>query len=181
MIKYIALLRGVNISGKNKIAMPTLKKEFEGLNFKSVLTYINSGNIIFSSDIEDKEMISTKIKLMIREKFDLDIPVFIITIEELVDVLAEAPDWWGNDNKEIYDNIIFIIPPTTYEEVFLEIGEAKKEYEKIRNYKNIIFWSFELKSYAKTNWIKTANSKINDKVTIRTANTVKKLLKLSEK
>jgi uncharacterized protein (DUF1697 family) len=179
-MRYVALLRGINISGKNKIAMLELKKEFEKLDFFEVLTYINSGNIIFSSNIEDTDIIENNIKLMIQNKFNLNIPVFIITIEKLAMILKNAPDWWGNDNKEIYDNIIFIIPPTTYEEVFLEIGEAKQEYEKISNYKNVIYWSFDLKSYSKTNWIKTANSKINNKVTIRTANTMKKLFELSK-
>lgn len=181
MIRYVALLRGINIGGKNKISMPELKTGFEELNFFDVLTYINSGNIIFSSNIEDISNIQSNIKLMIKDKFNLDIPVFIITIENLAIILENAPNWWGSDKKEIYDNIIFIIPPTTYEEVFLEIGEAKQEYEKIDKYKNAIFWSFDLKSYSKTNWIKTANSKINNKVTIRTANTMRKLLELSKK
>lgn len=181
MIRYVALLRGINIGGKNKISMPELKTGFEELNFFDVLTYINSGNIIFSSNIEDISNIQSNIKLMIKDKFNLDIPVFIITIENLAKILENAPNWWGSNKKEIYDNIIFIIPPTTYEEVFLEIGEAKQEYEKIDKYKNAIFWSFDLKSYSKTNWIKTANSNINNKVTIRTANTMRKLLELSKK
>lgn len=181
MIRYVALLRGINISGKNKISMQELKKGFEDLNFSEVLTYINSGNIIFSSNIEDPYTIEKNIKLMIMHKFNLDIPVFIITIDELTQILNQAPDWWGNENKEIYDNIIFIFPATTYEEVFLEIGEAKPEYEKISNYKNVIYWSFDLKSYSKTNWIKTANSKINNKITIRTANTIRKILELNKK
>lgn len=180
MIRYIALLRGINISGKNKIAMPELKKGFEELNFFEVLTYINSGNIIFSSNIKDTDIISNNIKVMIKNKFNLNIPVFIITTQELTQILKKAPDWWGNNNKEIYDNIIFIIPPATYEEVFLSVGEAKQEYEKIDNYNNVIYWSFELKNYSKTNWIKTANSKINNNVTIRTANTMKKLIELSK-
>lgn len=180
-MKYISLLRGINISGKNKISMSELKKGFEELNFSQVITYINSGNIIFSSNIEDTKIITNNIKVMIRNKFNLDIPVFIITIEELAVILKNAPVWWGKDNKEIYDNIIFIIPPTTYEEVLLEIGEAKQEYEKIDHYKNVIYWSFEVKFYSKTNWIKTANSKINSKITIRTANTMRKLLELSKK
>ena len=54
--------------------------------------------------------------------------------------------------KEIYDNIIFIIPPTTYEEVYKALGEPKQELEKIKEYKNNIFWSYNLKDYRKTNW-----------------------------
>lgn len=57
MQKYIALLRGINVGGKNKISMPELKKMFEDCGYKDVITYINSGNVIFSCDSEDKEEI----------------------------------------------------------------------------------------------------------------------------
>ena len=50
MNRYIAFLRGINISGKNKINMSDLKAEFENMNFSDVSTYLNSGNIMFSSD-----------------------------------------------------------------------------------------------------------------------------------
>ena len=50
MKRYIAFLRGVNISGKNKVPMAELKKCFEKLGFGEVKTYLNSGNVIFSSD-----------------------------------------------------------------------------------------------------------------------------------
>ena len=117
------------------------------------------------------------IKAMIKNKFDLDIPVFIILQKELADILDHAPDWWGDDNKEIYDNLIFIMPPLSYEEVYDELGDPKAEYEQVHNYKNAIFWSFSRKDYQKTNWwSRTASSNISEKITIRTANTVRKLL-----
>lgn len=177
MKRYIALLRGINISGKNKIAMSELKKGFTELGFAEVTTYLNSGNVIFLSDVDDENIISNKIELMIKEKFDLDIPVFIILQEKLKELLNNAPDWWGDDNKEIYDNLIFIMPPLSYEEIYNEIGNPKAEYEKVYNYKNVIFWSFSRKDYQKTNWwAKTASSNISDKITIRTANTVRKIV-----
>lgn len=175
MKRYIALLRGINISGKNKISMPELKKRFEELDFAEVATYLNSGNVIFSSTINDKKMLSDKIESMIKDSFDLDIPVFIILQEELEIALSNAPDWWGDDNKEIYDNIIFLIPPLSYAEFYNEIGNPKEEYEKVYSYKNIIFWSFSRKDYQKTNWWKkTADASVSNKITIRTANTVRK-------
>ena len=54
MDKYVALLRGINISGKNKVPMKELKDEFEHLGYKDVTTYLNSGNVIFTSSIDDK-------------------------------------------------------------------------------------------------------------------------------
>ena len=65
MKKYIALLRGINISGKNKIAMAELKKGFIALGFAEVSTYLNSGNVVFSSAIDDQNLLSKQIKSMI--------------------------------------------------------------------------------------------------------------------
>lgn len=118
MKRYIALLRGINISGKNKIPMSELKTGFTELRFTEVTTYLNSGNVIFSSELTDKNVLSNKIKLMIKDRFDLDIPVFIILQETLEELLDNVPDWWS----------------------------------------------------------KTASSNISDKITIRTANTVKKIV-----
>ena len=181
-MKYIALLRGINISGKNKISMSELKSELENNKYQNVTTYLNSGNVIFESSIDNKETIMKDINKIINDKFNLEIPVFIMTTTELVDVLKHNPDWWGTDNKEIYDNLIFIIPPTKYNEVYNTIGEPSKDIEKIEEYNNYIFWSFDLNKYKKANWwIKTASTDIKDKITIRTANTMRKVLELSKR
>ena len=177
-MEYIALLRGVNISGKNKISMPQLKEEFQQIGFKNVITYLNSGNIIFSSDIDDKDIIINNIHEKIKNIFNIDIPVYVISVHELRELLDNSPNWWGTNNKDIYDNIIFIIQPCTYEEVYSTLGEPKESLEKIQNYKNNIFWSYNLKEYRKTNWwSRTANTVISNSITIRTANTIRKVLK----
>lgn len=179
MKRYVALLRGINISGRNKIPMIDLKKEFEKLGFKEVKTYLNSGNVIFSSNENDIEKCEEQIETMIKNQFDLEIPVFIIPKEALEDILLNAPEWWGNDNKEIYDNLIFIMSPATFSDVYGEIGEPKEGLEKISNYKEVIFWSFSRKNYQKTNWwSKTASANISTKLTIRTANTVRKVVEM---
>lgn len=180
-MKYIALLRGINISGKNKIVMSELKKEFTNLGYKEVVTYLNSGNVVFESAIKDKNVIKNNIQIMIKNIFELDIPIYVITSQELEELIKHSPEWWGKDNKEIYDNIIFIIPPTTYNEVFDTI-DSPNEYEKIQEYKNNVFWSFELKNYRKLNWWnKTASTNISNKITIGTANTMKKVLEISKR
>ena len=181
-MKYIALLRGINISGKNKISMSELKLELEKNKYQNVSTYLNSGNAIFESDVDDKESIMKDIRKIIKNKFNLEIPVFVMTIFELEDILNNTPSWWGTDNKEIYDNLIFIMPPTKYEDVYNIIGEPKKDIEQIKEYNNSIFWSFDLKNYRKSNWwSKTASTNIKDKITIRTANTMKKVLEICKK
>ena len=178
-MKYIALLRGINISGKNKISMSELKLELEKNKYQNVITYLNSGNVIFQSDIDSKEAITDNIHKIIKNKFNLEIPVFVMTAIELEVVLNNAPNWWGNANKEVYHNLIFIIPPTKYEEVYNTIGKPKEGIERIQEYNNYIFWSYDLKNYRKSNWwSKTASTDIKDKITIRTANTMKKVLEI---
>ena len=177
MKRYIAFLRGINISGKNKVSKTELKQEFERLDYTEVKTYLNSGNVIFSSDEAVIVKSTSRIEEMIKNQFNLDIPVFVISKEELEDILCHAPDWWGDESKEIYDNLIFIMPPATFKGVYNEIGEPKEGLEKIEEYKDTVFWSFSRKDYQKTNWwSKTASANISSKLTIRTANTVRKIV-----
>ena len=181
-MKYIILLRGVNISGKNKVSMPKLKQLLEENSYQNVSTYLNSGNIIIESNINNKELIVENISKIIEFNFNIKIPIYIMIVPELEDILNNSPSWWGTTNKEIYDNLIFIIPPTTYEEVYNTIGSPKENVDQIEEYHNTIFWSFVLKDYRKSTWwIKTASTSITNKITIRTANTMKKLLQLSQK
>ena len=174
-MKYIALLRGINISGKNKISMSELKRALEENGYQNVFTYLNSGNVVFESNIMHD------IYSIVKDKFNLEIPIFVINALELEDILNNNPEWWGTDNKEIYDNLIFIIPPVKYKDIYNAIGEPKEDIEKIKDYNNSIFWSYDLKNYRKSNWwSKTASINIKDKITIRTANTMKKILELYE-
>ena len=173
MKRYIALLRGVNVGGKNKISMAELKQGFEALGCEEVRTHLNSGNVIFSG--EEDEM-AGRIQAMIRERFGLDVPVLVISKEWLADMLRNAPDWWDTGDKEIYDNLILILPDASAEALAEKIGEPTEGLEQVCVRESAIFWSFDRKSYAKCNWWKkSASPGIGEWITIRTANTVKKL------
>ncbi len=178
-MKYVVLLRGINISGKNKISMGELKNKLENLNYENVITYLNSGNIILETS-QNKDEIVINVHTMIKNEFNLDIPVFVINKDELEDLLNNKPNWWDKDNKENYSNIIFIMKPHTFNEIQLSLGKLNDSVEKVEEYKNNIFWMYKLKDYRKSNWwIKTASSEVKDFITIRTKNTVKKLLEMS--
>ena len=179
MKRYIALLRGINISGKNKVPMAELRKCFESLGVMEVKTCLNSGNVIFSGADGNVTALTDRVERMMQREFGLDIPVFIIPQEELADILRHAPDWWGTENKEIYDNLIFILTPATFSDVYHEIGAPKEGLEQIQEYRSVVFWSFSRTNYQKTNWWpKTARADIGSKLTIRTANTVRKIVSM---
>lgn len=175
MERYVAFLRGINISGKNKISMTELKSEFEKAGFSEVSTYLNSGNVGFSSKIDDIEAVITK---MLIDKFGLSISAYVIKVEELKDILSNSPIWWDSGKKEWYDNLIFILSTDTPQEIYDLIGRPSSELEMVKVYKNVIFWTFDRKLYQKCNWWKrTATVGIAEKLTIRTANTLKKVVK----
>ena len=175
-MRYIAFLRGINISGKNKISMPDLKNEFERMNFSDVKTYFNSGNVLFSSSADNDAEIKKRIENMIDNKFGLKIPVCIIRYDYLQEILMNAPRWWGTEEKDQYHNLIFIMSSDTAEDICNMLGEPSKDLEKVHVYKNVIYWTFDRKAYQRCNWWKkTASAGIGEKLTIRTANTVKKL------
>lgn len=120
--------------------MPLLKLAFEEIGFLNVSTYINSGNILFSTNENDRIKLIDLFQSIIYEKFLLNIPVTIVSLNELSDILENTPKWWDiNSDKEIINQVIFLIPPTTIEEVYKAVGEEKLEYEKVRHYKMLYF------------------------------------------
>lgn len=177
MKKYIVLLRGINVGGKNKVPMKELKELLERSGFQDVVTYINSGNIIFSSETSDTEFLKRNCEALILEKFKLDLSVMIISADELIEALSNAPDWWDAD-KESKHNAMFVIPPTTVDEVFKEVGEIKPEYEKVSSFGRVIFWSAPLTTFSRTRWSNVVGKSVYNSITIRNSNTVKKLMEL---
>ncbi len=97
-MRYISILRGINVGGNRKIRMADLKVMFESLGFSNVRTYIQSGNVIFESD----QMLSTtdlekNIQQSISESFGFDVPVIVRTEEEMAKSIANNPFWKEKD------------------------------------------------------------------------------------
>lgn len=91
MTTYIALLRGINVGGYKKIKMADLRNLLENEGFLAVQTYIQSGNIVFSSNETDASLIALKIETIIEEAYEFHVPTHIITHEYLISVLNQNP------------------------------------------------------------------------------------------
>lgn len=111
--------------------MQKLKECFEELSFCEVKTYLNSGNVIFSASKTNIPNITSSIESIIKKTFNLDIPVLIISQESLQNALQKEPGWWNSEDKGIYDNLIFIIPPATFKDVYDNLGKPDDKYERI--------------------------------------------------
>jgi len=91
MTKFIALLRGINVSGQKQIKMSDLKLLFEELGFHDVETYIQSGNVIFSAKEKSIQKLEAKISSGIIKNFGFDVQIIVITPEEIGFILKSNP------------------------------------------------------------------------------------------
>jgi len=91
MIKYVALLRGINVGGNKLIKMADLREVFERARFKNVRTYIQSGNVIFESPDTDARAIVRKIEKKIFEALNLQVTVILRTVAELKACVKDNP------------------------------------------------------------------------------------------
>lgn len=90
-MKKIAILRGINVSGQKKIKMADLKALFEGLGFTDVVTYIQSGNVIFNSEVADEPELIKIIEQAITNQYGFDVPVLIRTHENISQIITACP------------------------------------------------------------------------------------------
>lgn len=177
-MKYIALLRGINVGGNNKVAMAELKTCFENVGFTSVFTYINSGNVIFESTQTDTTKLVSLCEVAISKEFGFRVICSVIPAHELLEALKNAPSWWNNGEGK--HNAIFVIAPKKADEIMAEVGEIKPEYEKVAAQHPIIFWSAPLKTFSRTRYSRIVGTKVYQSVTIRNANTTNKLAELCQ-
>lgn len=177
-MKFVALLRGINVGGNNKVSMAELKACFEKTGFSSVSTYINSGNVTFEAEQTDAAKLVEMCEAAIEQKFGFHVVCSVISAQELLEAIRHAPQWWNDgDGKH---NAIFVIAPKRTEDIMAEVGEAKPEYEKVAAHHPIIFWTAPLKTFSRTRYSKIVGTKAYQSVTIRNANTTLKLAELCQ-
>jgi uncharacterized protein (DUF1697 family) len=88
--RRVALLRGINLGPRNRIAMPELRAALSATGLHDVRTYVQSGNVVFSSDADPGEL-EREIERLIAERFGLEVDVVVRTRGELADVVQRNP------------------------------------------------------------------------------------------
>ena len=89
-MKYISLLRGINVSGQKKIIMKDLKALYASLGFENVVTYIQSGNVVFESDANADTLIE-KIKNAMSKAYCFDVPVQVRSVSAFESIINACP------------------------------------------------------------------------------------------
>ena len=92
MAKHISILRGINVGGKKKILMADLKALYQQLGFSNVLTYIQSGNVLFDTEKkESNKKLGEKIKQAIFDKYEFDVPVLVRSFDDIQNTISTNP------------------------------------------------------------------------------------------
>lgn len=172
---YVALLRGINVGGNNKVDMKQLKAALEQAGMRHVVTYINSGNIVFSSSME-KEQLATLVERVILDTFGLHIKALLRNFEEYESMMQLLPETWTND-AEMKSDVLFLWREIDKAEVLDELP-YKEELETVIYSPGAVLWSVNRIHATKSGMSKIIGTKLYSLVTIRNVNTTRKIYAL---
>lgn len=171
-MKYIALLRGINVGGNNKVEMKRLKALFEFLGCTSVSTYISSGNVFFES-IDTREDLQKKAETGLKNEFGFNIPLLIKTKQEIQKIADAIPETWRNDSEQKTD-VAYLFNEIDSKEI-LNILPVKKEFINTKYVKGAIIWNVNRKDLNKSRLAKIVSHKLYKSMTVRNVNTARYL------
>ncbi len=175
MKTFIALLRGINVSGQKKIPMVDLRNLLGDEGFVNVKTYIQSGNVVFRLDVKDEKSIAETISKAILKKFGFDVSVLVKTPENF-QAIFEASPFSDEALKKSYFMLLFDKPKP---ELAKQIKQLSTSEEQFTITENCIYF-FSLNGYGKTKFNNNFfERKLNIIATARNYNTMLKLLSLS--
>ncbi|MBD8348397.1 DUF1697 domain-containing protein [Dysgonomonas sp. HGC4] len=174
---YISMLRGINVGGHRKIKMDDLKILYENLQLENVMTYIQSGNVVFQSNIQSCKALSDLISKQIHQQFQLDVPVIVKSIEEFNDVYENNP--FVTQNKDTEKLYIIFLSENINEPVIEEINKYAGD-DLFIIYKSAIYL-FCTNGYGKTKLTNTFfEKKLKILATTRGWTTVSKLREIAK-
>lgn len=175
MIKYIAFLRGINVGGNNIIKMDRLREEFERTGFSSVKTYIQSGNVIFQSELADKIKIEKTIEKALSAAFKYEAKVLIRSKKDMENTISHFPNIFQNPDWK--HNVIFLSSTIDSKDI-LDKFVIKKDIEQLSYFPGVLFWSAELKTITRSSMLKLSTRKEYKEMTVRNLNTTKKIFEI---
>ncbi|MBM6385044.1 MULTISPECIES: DUF1697 domain-containing protein [Paenibacillus] len=176
---YVALLRGINVGGNNKINMKQLKETFEQAGMQDVVTYINTGNIIFADHqerIQANAEISRILEQAITAEFGLEIRVVVRNMEEMQTVLQALPEEWTNDEQAKSD-VMFLWDEVNDVSV-LDKLPLKPEVGTLIYVTGAILYSVSREDAARSGMNKLVGSSVYKYMTVRNVNTTRQIYKL---
>ena len=174
--RYVALLRGVNVGGKGIVSMAALAETFRALGFGDVRTYINSGNVIFSAPATPASKLVTKIERAIEKDTGLAVSVLVLDDTAVRSIVAAIPASWVTDSTTRCD-VIFLWPDVD-EPGVLERLPRNPEVDEVRYTPGALIWRIDRANASRSRETRLVGTPLYKRMTIRNANTARKLHEL---
>lgn len=175
MQKYVALLRGLNVGGKARVEMPRLKAVFEGVGCADVLTYINSGNVVFSDPRKPKVLVNV-LEAAIEQAFGFRVPIVLRTDSQIAEICNAIPADWTNDVEQKTD-VLFLWNEIDNPGILKQIANDP-ELERVLFVAGALVWNVARENVTRGNGMKLVKSDFYQLMTVRNINTVRKLNEL---
>ena len=174
MAHYALLVRGINVGGKNKVVMAEFRRELTDLGFDKVESYINSGNIFFTS-IAPKAQLIEKLEVFFEVHYPFIQSFSLLSQEDYEEEVENLPAWWNEDLAR--KDVLFYTEGLDVDQVIEKVGSLKLEDEVLHFGKLGIFWGkFSEESYSKTAYHKhLLKMSFYRHITIRNAKTFDKI------
>lgn len=177
-MKYVALLRGINVGGNNSIKMVDLKAAFEKAGYTGVITFIQSGNVIFNSGLQDKVKIMQHLETVLSKTFSYTSRVVIRTHKEMHSVISGVPSTWTKEN-DLRCYIAFVREPVTVSEVVVEV-EIRDDIDFLHSGPGVLYLSTKMDGLTKSKFSKFIGKKVYKDVTIRNFKTTRMILEIMD-
>lgn len=175
MKQYIALLRGINVGGKNIIKMADLRACFEGMGFKDVRTYIQSGNVLFWASEMEQAKLATRVEAGLSTAFDYQGVVVLRSGEEMKAVVAQAPEGFGREPDTYRYDVIFLKEPLSSAEVIKTVP-TKPGVDAIYPGNGVVYFSRLTAKASSSRLSRVISMPIYQYMTIRNWRTTSKLV-----
>ena len=175
-MEYVALLRGINVGGNNKVVMSELREQVAAAGFGHVRTYINSGNLLFEAEDDVlREDVAQAVEDLLELRYDFPIRLALLTAQDYLAQLDELPDWWHGEVAR--RDALFYTRGLDRDHVRERIEAMELGDEAVHFGEHAVFWGkFDEKSFLKTAYHKRLlREDFYRQVTIRSGSTVEKI------
>jgi uncharacterized protein (DUF1697 family) len=174
--QYVALLRGINVGGRNKVAMPALRAAFEDRGYRTVRTYIQSGNVLFDSNSPPKSL-EGEIEGMLESRFGFPLVVVVRSHDQLRNVVDRAPEGFGESPETYHYDAVFLKAPLTGEQV-MRIVELRDGVDQAWPGRGVLYFRRLSAALARSRMSRIITTPEYQRMTIRSWSTTTKLLGL---
>jgi uncharacterized protein (DUF1697 family) len=178
-MRYAALLRGINVGGRNIIKMAALKLCLEQHGLQNVVTFIQSGNVVFDSDQRNAGELTKQIERALSKTFDHDACVVLRSQAQLEAVVAGVPAEWKR-RTDLRCNIAFLRAPVTARSAVAQV-DANPQVDSVCAGRGVLYLSTLSSGSKKSRFTKVIGKPVYRHMTIRNYNTCRKLLALMER